>query len=191
MYLLIEFFSAAVVLIPVFLLLNKARFHNRKKTTLYTLFALYLAAVYHVVGLPTAQFLTFDVNLTLIPFVGMVEDLRNTLLNVVLFLPLGFSLPLLWKKFRNLKATLLFGFGMSMTIELLQLFTYRATDVNDVIANTLGALLGFFLYCVASKVLPLRKISFKGSDFWLVLTVTFAVMFVVQPFIATFLYGIF
>lgn len=34
---------------------------------------------------------------------------------------------------------------MSITIEILQLFTFRATDVDDLFMNTLGTLLGYFI----------------------------------------------
>lgn len=39
------------------------------------------------------------------------------------------------------------GFGLSLTIELAQLFTqYRATDVDDLITNTVGTLLGYLCF---------------------------------------------
>ena len=48
---------------------------------------------------------------------------------------------------------------MSLTIEVLQLFVFRATDINDLIMNTLGALVGY----LAAKVI-IRKSWDNGKD---------------------------
>lgn len=139
---LIEILLSMLLLIPVFCVLNKCRFHDAKKTTLYFIFASYLSAVYLFVGMPTLQFMRFDLSLTLMPFLPMIDDYKNTVLNIILFIPLGILLPFLWKKYNTLKATLMVGFLMSLAIEILQILTYRATDINDIIANTFGTVLG-------------------------------------------------
>ena len=65
-------------------------------------------------------------------------------MNIVLFMPLGFFCPLISKRYRRVKNTVFTGFGLSLTIELAQLFTmYRATDIDDLITNTAGTLLGY------------------------------------------------
>ncbi|MFW7413380.1 VanZ family protein [Vagococcus fluvialis] len=90
-------------------------------------------------------------------------------LNVVMFIPLGFFLPLMWRKYHNGFETIKFGFYLSLFIELSQLFTrFRATDINDLITNTIGAAVGWSIYFVFSKLL-LRKIEpiplFQSSKF--------------------------
>lgn len=190
-YKLIEAFSAAVVLIPIFLVLHRTLIHDPRKSLLYGLFALYLAAVYNLVGLPTVQFLTFEVTLNLIPFAGMMDDLKNSLLNILLFVPLGIFLPLLWKKYRRTGTLLSFGFGMTVVIECLQLLTYRATDINDIITNLLGTWLGFFVFRLTERfLLSGTKPSRKTSSLWLIILIVMAVMFFVQPIIASFIYRI-
>ena len=190
-YLLIEAFAAVAVLLPCFLLLNRVVFHSRRRTALYFLFALYLAAVYHLTGLPTVLFITFDVNLNLIPFEIFTKELVLSLLNMAMFVPLGIYLPLFLGKNRSLKSTMLFGLGATVTIELAQLLTYRATDINDLITNTVGALLGYLLFRLAHKLRPVGIAHAKErGDLLLILAVTAAGMFFVQPLIATFLYGI-
>lgn len=91
---------------------------------------------------------------------GSVGDiLRNPVvmqvaLNVLLFLPLGFFLRMIWR--RGVIATALIGLGVSLTIELTQLTgvwgiypcAYRLFDVDDLLANTTGALLGGLLFTV-------------------------------------------
>ena len=79
----------------------------------------------------------------------------NVLLNIALFVPLGFLLPLLAKPFRKWYAALGAGFGVSLLIELTQLFTGRGMcDVDDLFTNTLGAMLG---WCAAMLVLALHQ----------------------------------
>jgi len=68
-------------------------------------------------------------------------------LNLVLFVPLGFLLPLLYKQFQPFGKTLLFGILFTIGIEVSQLFTlHRATDINDLIMNTLGVIVGWLMY---------------------------------------------
>lgn len=188
---LIEILISMLILIPVFCVLNKIRFHNPKKTVLYFIFATYLSAVYLFVGMPTLQFMRFDLSLTLRPFLPMIDDFKNTILNIILFVPLGIMLPLLWKKYNTLKATLMFSFGMSLAIELLQILTYRATDINDLIANTFGAVLGYFVFRGTSYIIPvITKFKRKKNEIAVVILSVFVVMFFIQPYIATLYYKI-
>ena len=80
----IEVLVSAILLVPVFALQNQFRFHDRKKTAAYFVFAVYLSAVYLLVGLPTAGYLRFHISFTLIPFLPMATDFRNTILNILL-----------------------------------------------------------------------------------------------------------
>ena len=190
-YKFIEILISAIVLFPVFAFLNRTMFHNIKKTVLYFVFAVYLAAVYLFVGMPTLQFMRFEVSLTLVPFLPMVADFKNTILNIILFVPLGIMLPFLWKKYNTLKTTLIFGVMMSLTIELLQLFTYRATDINDLIANTLGAVLGYFLFRIISYLVPsVRNVAKRKNEVAAVIVPVILVMFFVQTYLASIFYKI-
>ena len=175
---------AAVVLVPLFLAVNRVYFHNLRRTAGYLIFALYLAAVDTVVGLPCITYIRLDFNYNFVPFLYMFSDCKNSLLNVLLFVPLGFFLPLFWKKFSAFGYTLLFGFCTSLLIELLQIFTFRATDINDLMTNTVGTVLGYLLARVVLKLFPGTEPSARTKDVFLVCGMTFGVMFFVQPFLA-------
>ena len=186
----IEILLSMLLLIPVFWILNKVRFHSGRKTLFYFIFATYLSAVYIFVGMPTLQFLRFEFSVTLLPFLPMIADLKNTILNIILFVPLGILLPFLWKRYRTLKATALFGFGMSLSIELLQILTYRATDINDLLANTLGAALGWLLFGITARIVPsITKFAGKKNDEAVLFVSVFAVMFFIQPYFASLFYN--
>lgn len=73
--------------------------------------------------------------------------------NIVMFLPIGFFPRLLWRHWSWWKS-LLAGFCVSVTIETAQLFTARSTDVDDVMLNTFGALLGWLLAWLFERIWP-------------------------------------
>lgn len=175
---------AAVILIPAFWLLNRYCFHDSRRAIPYLIMSLYLAAVDAVVGLPSLLYIRFDQNINLVPFAYMFSDYRSSLLNVLLFVPLGFFLPVLWRWFHSFLRTALFGLCFSLSIELLQLFTFRATDINDLMTNTLGTILGWCLGRLLLKLFPSIRPGWKTRELAVVFGVTFAVMFLAQPFLA-------
>ncbi|MDE6107922.1 MAG: VanZ family protein [Oscillospiraceae bacterium] len=73
--------------------------------------------------------------------------------NIIMFLPFGFFAGLLMDKPRWWKSTLV-TFGVSLFIESFQLFVSRGTDVDDLILNTLGGLLGHGCFLLLRKVNP-------------------------------------
>ncbi|WP_423800474.1 VanZ family protein [Neobacillus sp. SAB-20_R2A] len=69
---------------------------------------------------------------------------KNLAGNVVGFIPLGFILPLLAKKFQKLRTVMLAAFSLSLSYEILQLvFEFGSFDVDDLILNTFGGILGY------------------------------------------------
>ena len=177
---MVEILPAAVFLVPLYLLLYRLCFRNLSKTILCFLFAFYLCAVYALVGLPNVTYIRFDLSGNLIPFRDMLTGLRSSVENVLLFVPLGIFLPLLDRRYREVKRTVLSGFCLSLTMELLQIFTYRATDVNDLITNTLGTLLGYFLAKILIRKFP--EWRWGGREIPVVFGSVFGVMFFLQPF---------
>lgn len=77
----------------------------------------------------------------------------NVLGNVIIFSPLGFLLPLLMDKFRQITVLLLVSFGFSLSFETIQLLfpALGSFDVDDLILNTFGALLGYFGFILLAK----------------------------------------
>ena len=114
----------------------------------------------------------------------------DTILNLVLFVPLGFFLPLLYKKYHHIKNVVLTGFLFSLSIEIIQMFGWGATDINDLIINTVGACLGYLIYYLLSKILPInfrkRLQSENVNDMveiMLYAIYIFIVMITVQPWV--------
>lgn len=93
---------------------------------------------------------------------GMRNSLRNLIGNILVFMPLGFFMPLLFDKFNNLKKVLKVGCLSSLAIELSQLFVgSNVCDIDDVIYNTLGALAGFICYKTFETII--KKVNLKNK----------------------------
>ncbi|MGO0882387.1 VanZ family protein [Clostridioides difficile] len=82
--------------------------------------------------------------INLIPFSS--SGALTYILNIIMFMPLGFLLPLIWERFRNFTSILWTGLGFSLSIEICQLFNRRTTDIDDLMMNTIGAILGYFIW---------------------------------------------
>lgn len=74
--------------------------------------------------------------------------------NISMFVVIGFFFPLLWKKFERFTFTVGLSFLISLFIETTQIFLPRATDVDDLIMNTLGGLIGYCIYLAIKKAIP-------------------------------------
>jgi glycopeptide antibiotics resistance protein len=75
--------------------------------------------------------------------------------NIGFFMPLGFFTPFLSKKYAVAWKVILFGCGVSLFVEICQLFMpTRGSDIDDVILNTAGTALGFLLFWIVAKIAP-------------------------------------
>ena len=173
---------AALALVPFFLFLSKKFFHDNKRAMGYAVFSVYLCAMFAVVGLPDICYVRFHPNINLRPFAYMFSDFTNSFLNVVLFVPLGFFLPLFWRTFRKFGSTILFGLCLSAFVEVLQIFTFRATDVNDLLTNTLGSFVGWCFGRLALRFIPGICPEERNKWLWIVCISTFLCMFFLHPF---------
>lgn len=82
----------------------------------------------------------------------MQESLLNLIGNTTMFVPLGIVWPAVFKKLNTHWKVIVAGFGVSLAIEVLQLpFFDRATDIDDLILNTLGFLMGYGSYLLVKK----------------------------------------
>ena len=106
--------------------------------------------------------------LNVVPFVSI--DPPSFVLNVVMTVPLGALLPLLLRV-RSVPAAALVGLALSAAIEVGQgvgdvlLGMHRTVDVNDLIANVTGTVLGLLLLRAVVAVAPtaVRRAALPGS----------------------------
>lgn len=182
----VEMIAAGIFILPIFSIYGKFIFHSLKRTIMYIIFGFYLVAVLALVGFPNIAYIRFDLTINVIPFVGMASDFHNACLNVLLFVPLGIFLPLLWDKYRDIKSTLIFSLIMTVGIEFSQIFTYRATDINDVITNVLGAFIGYCLIkIITDKFTKYVKQESHINELYIVCGTVVLIMFFMQPFVSS------
>ena len=179
----IPFWAAEAALALVWAALRGALWIRRgkidwKREALLLLMYVNLAVILRFAFFPMArvdgrvQPLLFDASalrpfrLNLLPFVNLKfyssksDLLLNVIGNVAMFIPSGIILPILYRKLDRLWKALGVGAMMSLGIELLQLpFSVRATDVDDLIQNTCGVLIGYGIYALARRCLGRGKAS--------------------------------
>ena len=86
-------------------------------------------------------------------------------LNVVLFIPFGFMLPIINQHNQSFFTTLFYGFLFSFAIEVMQYITGRGlADIDDLINNTLGAVIGYLIYRAGKKEYDRKRNSNKLSN---------------------------
>ena len=97
------------------------------------------------------------------------KNWANVLLNIAMFVPLGFLLPLMGKPFRKWYMAIPAGIGTSLLIELAQLTMKRGIcDVDDLFCNALGAAMGYFAFMAVfslwgEKGKRIRRVLAYGS----------------------------
>ena len=101
----------------------------------------------------TAEMLPLRINL--IPLVHLFEygSIRDMIWNVIgntaMFIPSGIILPVVYRKLNSFWKVIAVGALISLCIEFLQLpFSSRASDIDDLILNTLGVAAGYGIYAV-------------------------------------------
>ncbi|MFI8684762.1 VanZ family protein [Rossellomorea sp. NPDC077527] len=167
-----------------------------QREMIHLLFVVYIGCVISVtlfpfpIGFPHESHLLFR-SINLVPLVSIMGDIsqigtaydgdvlfmvsliaRNVGGNILLFMPFGFLAPFLWDKTKSLKGIVLWGFVVSVTIECLQLLESlkggwgRVTDIDDVICNGIGAMLGYFVYVLTRKIevnYQIRRMNNRGA----------------------------
>lgn len=77
---------------------------------------------------------------------------QNIAGNILIFFPLGIYLPLL-KKNKGLPVNLLIVFAVSLGAEILQwCFGLGSSDIDDLLLNCLGGLLGLLFYKLLARI---------------------------------------
>ena len=88
-----------------------------------------------------------------------IHSFFNLAGNILGFMPAGFFIPMLWEERKGFWFTACVTFEMSLLLEILQLiFRVGSFDVDDLILNTLGGILGYLLLKMVEKWRNYEKI---------------------------------
>ena len=111
--------------------------------------------------------------INLLPFQS--EGIMTYALNVVMFMPFGFLIPMIWKQYRRPVKIFLAGFLFSSAIEFCQLFNRR--NIDDLMMNTIGAVIGYFIWKLTKRLFRnINKKAISLSDTEPVVYLTLAVL---------------
>ena len=170
-------FSAVWLTVRIILWITRRRIDWKQEAKLLLMYV-NLAVIFRFTFFPfelvdgRVQPLIFDAadcfppNVNLIPFTNLfVFDTKRELLvnligNVAMFIPSGVILPIICSRPDRFWKVLAAGAGISLCIELLQLpFAARVSDVNDLILNTVGVIIGYGLYALVRAMICKTKSS--------------------------------
>lgn len=187
--------SALIILIPVILIFQL--FRKNKcfyQVCLVVLFTCFLTGIFVTTRVPAINELVVDASINIIPFIDIINTPFQYILNIILFVPIGFISPLIWNRFYKAKNTILLGFVLSLFIEIMQIFTFRNTDIDDLIMNTLGTAIGYFsarlfIYKIMRQNKKGGEISNNGLEVYSICLLTFAVVFIISPIISSFIWS--
>ena len=87
---------------------------------------------------------------------------RNIIGNIIMFVPFGFFTSY-YLKLNKKRIIFYLALVVSIVIELIQLKIGRAFDVDDIILNIVGSLLGYYLYRIMDKVFGDLSDTIKGT----------------------------
>lgn len=164
-------FTAAWLLVRVIVWIRQKKIIWKREAVLLLMYV-NLAVIIRFVFFPRAlvnghiQPLVFDaaaafpLRVNLVPLVHLldfdsVKDiLWNVAGNTLLFIPTGIVLPVVYQKLNSFGKVAAAGACISLCIEILQLpFASRASDIDDILLNTLGVAIGYGLYALVKKII--------------------------------------
>lgn len=142
-----------ILSVPVFFLVKKSKYKISQKIIAIILYIYSYNVVVSTLLMRTPQQTRMH---NLIPlssfFIPQDSSIAEFVFNVALFLPLGILIPCLLKRNNKEKTTMLIGFSSSMLIEIIQLTVKLGElETDDIIANTLGVLIGILIYKIIVK----------------------------------------
>lgn len=168
-------FTIILVSIRIFYLIcNKQKLVLYKEITML-FFIIYLLLLYYIVTMqdnnygtnnftPFKEIFRYDINSALF--------IKNVIGNIFLFVPFGIFISHYIKN-KTFLPILFLSVLVSSSIEVTQSLIGRTLDIDDVILNTVGGLLGYFIYKTSDKVILKLPKFLKSRIFLDILSLIF------------------
>ncbi|MDU1022439.1 VanZ family protein [Peptoniphilus gorbachii] len=81
-----------------------------------------------------------------VKYSGFLHTMINIFGNIIIFVPFGILLAEIFPKTRNILKILGITFATSFFVEFIQFFIGRSVDIDDLILNLLGSVIGYFIW---------------------------------------------
>ncbi len=179
---------AFIIGIPILIAIEISRYRKSKqfnykffsyREILIIILSIYIMGLIAITLLPFYSFRYIKPRANLIPVFNTIKDISaipvnmkgfmikfwivNIFGNLFLLAPLAAMLPIILKRFRSIKSVVVLCLFVSISIEFLQYLSmlcgnFRSVDIDDIILNTLGSIIGFGIYSLFAK-----KFKIKGK----------------------------
>lgn len=160
-----------IILIVIFLI-KKIKLKN---ILIYTIFYIYIISLLTVTLFPipiawlkeiskyvtdTNNFIPLNSILDIIlnKNLPLIVKFKQVIWNIIIFIPLWFLIPFIWKNKNNFKKAIYIWILWTILIETTQFiisiilgFNYKVTDIDDIILNTLGFIIWFYIFRLFKK----------------------------------------
>lgn len=159
---------------------------NKKKIVFYKeilslLFIIYLMCFFYILTFEDVDWSTAN----LIPFkemfrfsLGSRMFFKNVFGNIILFLPYGFFLSY-FVKLKKVKIITILSLFVSFIVEIIQYRIGRVFDVDDIILNVIGGIIGYYLYRVIDYLVNKTKIKERKELVCNAITILIAIIAVI------------
>lgn len=179
-----------VIVLAIVLIIRIAYFKNHKKKfslqkeLMLLLFIAYILMLFQLVTYKNNEY--FGMNLVPLTEIlrydfGTPEFMRQVIGNIILFIPFGLFVTY-YTNIKKIGSIFLTTIGVSLVIETVQYFIGRSFDVDDIILNVIGGILGFLLYIALDAIKKHLPAIFQKDIIYTILSILL-VAFIVLYFL--------
>ena len=162
----------SILYIPIFFVLRKRGVAALRQLSYFGLGCAIILTVFATLLFVLPDFSSLQRSFNLQPFQWLEAGgtspqlLTEVIPNVMMFIPLGVFIPAVFARLRKFQWAILALFLTTLSIELTQFVIGRAADIDDIIANLLGGLIGFSLFALANHLLRNKQAwkTFIGTN---------------------------
>lgn len=179
-------FLTIIILLRVFTILNTSKKFVLHEEILLLLFITYILFLFELV---TSRDVYMN-GTNLVPFremfrypVGSENFNRQVIGNILLFMPFGFFATY-YTKIKKISSISFMSLLVSLTIEVVQKYIGRSFDVDDIILNVVGGILGFLVYIGLDAIRKKLPSIFQKDGFYNFLSILLVII------IGLYLFGI-
>ncbi len=179
-------FLTIIILLRVFTILNTSKKFILHEEVLLLLFITYILFLFELV---TSRDVYMN-GTNLVPFremfrypVGSENFNRQVIGNILLFMPFGFFATY-YTKIKKISSISFMSILVSLTIEVVQKYIGRSFDVDDIILNVVGGILGFLVYIGLDAIRKKLPSIFQKDGFYNFLSILLVII------ICLYLFGI-
>lgn len=109
--------------------------------------------------------------------VGSENFYRQVVGNIILFMPFGFFATY-YTRVNKIRTITFITFLVSLTIEIVQKFIGRCFDIDDIILNVIGGILGFLVFVALDAIRKKLPAFFQKDSFYNFLTILLLIIIV-------------